>query len=111
MMMKYDEGKLRYDLITPEFLEGLAKVMTFGAEKYEPNSWQNVEDGYNRYYSALMRHLEAIRMGEVVDADSGLPHIYHVGCNAMFLNYFINNREEIKQCYGTYTSTTCCGKL
>ena len=86
--VKHDEHKNRLDLIEPEFIEGVGEVLTFGAEKYEPNSWQKVEDAENRYYAALLRHLMAYRRGETVDPESGLSHLKHIACNAMFLLHF-----------------------
>ena len=90
---KDDQEKNRLDLIEPEFIEGIGKVLTFGADKYEPNNWQKVEDAENRYYAAAMRHLMAWRKGEKTDPESGVSHLYHVACNIMFLQYF--EREEI----------------
>lgn len=87
--MKFDAGKLRFDLITPDVEEQLAAVLTHGAKKYAANSWQeNVEDPINRYYAALRRHLNAWRKGEKVDPESGLNHLAHVACNVMFLLHF-----------------------
>ena len=85
---KDDQEKNRLDLIEPEFIEGVGKVLTFGADKYEPNNWQKVEDAENRYYAAAMRHLMAWRKGEKTDPESGLSHLYHVACNIMFLQHF-----------------------
>lgn len=85
---KYDSGKLRYSLIPPEATEALAKVLTFGATKYSANSWQHVPNASIRYLDALYRHLEAYRSGDLIDSESGLPHIYHVLTNAAFLTYF-----------------------
>lgn len=90
---KDDQEKNRLDLIEPEFIEGVGKVLTFGADKYEPNNWQKVEDAKDRYYAAAMRHLMAWRKGEREDPESGLSHLDHVACNIMFLQYF--EREEI----------------
>lgn len=89
---KHDDGKLRFDLIDPVFEEGLAQVLTYGAKKYAPNNWQNLEDGIDRHYAALRRHLNAWRQGEKIDPESGLPHMYHVATNAMFLAY--HERQE-----------------
>lgn len=47
--MKYDNGKLLMTLISPQLWMELAEVLTFGAEKYEPNSWQSVPDAKRRY--------------------------------------------------------------
>ena len=89
---KDDTGKNRLDLIEPEFIESVGKVLTFGASKYEPNNWQNVDDGKDRYYAAALRHLMAYRKGEEKDPESGLSHLEHVACNIMFLLHF--EREE-----------------
>ena len=32
--MKFDNGKNRLDLVEPEFIENVGKVLTFGADKY-----------------------------------------------------------------------------
>jgi hypothetical protein len=86
--MKNDQEKNRLDLIEPEFIESVGQVLTFGAQKYEPNNWQKVDDAENRYYAAAMRHLLAWRKGEKVDPESGLNHLDHVACNIMFLQHF-----------------------
>ena len=85
---KHDAGKLMYSLIPPVATKALAEVLTFGAQKYAPNSWQGVEDGERRYLDALMRHLEAYRSGEVIDDDSGLSHLKHAITNLAFLLHF-----------------------
>lgn len=89
--VKLDTGKVRYDLIPPEAMKGLAEILTFGAEKYIENGWQTVPEAKKRYIGALMRHLEAYRSGELIDPESGKPHIYHVLCNAAFIGYFDDN--------------------
>ncbi len=91
--LKYDEGKLRYDLIPPSELAKLADVLTYGANKYGDNNWQKLEKGKDRYYAALMRHLELWRSGEEIDKESGRNHLSHALCNAMFLSY-INEQEN-----------------
>lgn len=89
---KYDEGKLQYSLIPPVATKALAEVLTFGAKKYAPNSWQKVPDAERRYLDALIRHLEAYRSGEELDSESNLSHLSHLLCNASFLLYFQNER-------------------
>lgn len=86
--VKDDLGKNRLDLIEPEFIEGVGKVLTFGAGKYEENNWQKVEEAEDRYYAAALRHLLAWRKGEKIDPESGLNHLDHVACNMMFLQHF-----------------------
>ena len=84
---KHDQGKVRYEFIDPMFLEDVAKVLTFGAQKYgDWNFKKGLESG--RVYSALMRHIEAWRKGEKVDAETGITHLAHAAVNLMFLHYF-----------------------
>ena len=90
---KYDTGKLRYDLLPPEVMEALASVLTYGAQKYGDNNWQSLTDFDKRYYSALMRHIEAWRKGEICDEESGLPHLHHALANVAFLVY---GKKEIQ---------------
>lgn len=90
--IKNDKDKLRYDLIPTEATKALAEVLTYGANKYKPDNWKNCED-VNRYVSALMRHLEAHRSGELRDSESGMLHMSHVLTNAAFLVHFLTNKE------------------
>lgn len=89
--VKYDEEKIMADLLVPEFIEAVAEVMTQGAKKYAPNNWQGLKK--NRILAALYRHLLAYHRGEMLDKESGLSHIAHIGANAMFLYWF----EEVKK--------------
>ncbi len=90
--LKYDKGKPRMDLIPGSCYKSLANVLTFGAKTYKPNSWQGVEP--NRYVAALLRHLvEYMEDPQAVDPESGLLHIEHALCNAMFLNHFESGKK------------------
>lgn len=91
---KKDAGKPRMWLLPFVSLYEIAKVLTFGAKKYAAHSWQTVPDGEERYANALMRHLTSINEGEIYDKESGLLHIAHVGCNALFLIWFAVQRES-----------------
>lgn len=92
--LKFDKEKARMDLIDPWALEGLAQVLTFGAQKYAANNWRKGFE-YSRVISALMRHLSAIQRGEDVDPESGLPHIDHLGCCWMFLSNLMKTRKDL----------------
>jgi hypothetical protein len=83
--LKHDHGKTRWDLLPWESLEGVANVLTFGADKYDEESWRDVPDGARRYFSAMLRHWRALQRGEVIDPESGLPHRFHFLCNAAFI--------------------------
>lgn len=92
--MKYDSGKPRMWLLPFVSLYEIAKVLTFGAEKYAADSWKEVPNAEERYSNALLRHLTAIQAGEIRDSESGLLHWSHVGCNSLFLIYFAVMKEK-----------------
>jgi len=94
MGLKYDNGKARLDLIPPRAEIELGMVLTFGAEKYAVNSWQDVDDGINRYLAAAMRHINAIRQGETHDKESGLLHSAHAACNMMFVTELMSIKNK-----------------
>ena len=82
---KFDSGKTEYGLLPPIILEEIAKVMTFGAIKYDRDNWKYVDDGKRRYFDAFQRHVWAWKRGEELDPESGLHHLAHAGCCLMFL--------------------------
>ena len=81
---KFDGNKLQYDLVPPSLIAAVADVLTFGAVKYSAHNWKNVDDP-SRYVSAMYRHLEAWRAGEIDDPESGKPHLHHAVTNLAFL--------------------------
>lgn len=81
---KHDGDKVRLDLVEPSLINAVGRVRTFGVKKYpDEQSWRKVSK--QRYIAATMRHFEAYRSGELLDSESGLPHLWHVACNIMFL--------------------------
>ena len=92
--IKYDGEKPRMDLLDPLALEGLATVLTFGAQKYAAHNWRK-GIANTRLIAAMLRHLFAIMRGEDLDPESGLPHIDHVGCCWMFLSWNMKVRPEM----------------
>jgi hypothetical protein len=96
--IKYDTGKARLDLLDPIAIEGLAKVLQFGADRYSDNNWRNGLK-WSRIIAALLRHTFAIMRGEDVDPDSGLLHADHVMCNAMFLSNHFREHPELDDRY------------
>lgn len=89
---KDDGGKLRYRLLPVRPLRRVVEVLEFGARKYAVDNWQKVPEARERYTDALMRHVEAWRGGEQVDPESGLPHLAHAICCALFLLWFEGER-------------------
>lgn len=92
--LKYDSEKPPMALLDPPFLEGVSRVLGFGAKKYAAHNWRGGIQ-YSRLISSLYRHLGAINSGEDIDSESGLPHVYHLGCNAMFLASMLETRPDL----------------
>lgn len=82
---KFDGGKLQYGLLPPLALQEIVKVLTFGAEKYEPDNWRRVPDSNRRYFDAAQRHLWAYKQGEQLDPETGISHLAHALCCIMFM--------------------------
>lgn len=81
------DSKLKFSLIAPEAKEELAKVLTFGARKYEAHNWKKCKD-LSLYWDAMYRHLNKYESGEAIDPETGISHLSHAFTNLMFLIYF-----------------------
>ena len=84
--IKLDTEKPRMDLVLRGFshaIEDVADVGTYGAHKYTDDGWQSVENGIERYLSAMIRHYLKYRQGEMYDTESELPHLSHMAWNAL----------------------------
>lgn len=99
--IKYDGGKspiyrgaLSY---FPLAISAVASVSEFGARKYAWKGWEGVDDGFNRYSDALVRHLAYEGEGEILDPDSGLLHAAHAAWNSLArLELLIKERRDVK---------------
>ena len=88
--VKHDSGKPDMTLVDPDFMEGVAKVLMFGAKKYDRDNWRKGTK-HSRVLAAAYRHLNKILKGEYYDEESGLPHLHHAATNLMFLDYYVRN--------------------
>lgn len=109
--MKYDEGKPNLSLVFGGFNKALLDVGyigTFGARKYTSNGWKEVDNLYERYSSALLRHMFAAmssRVKDIYDNETGRLHLAHVAWNALALtehmlkaiDYDKYNKEALAQ--------------
>lgn len=91
---KKDAGKPRPALLGAHAIEGLGKVLSYGANKYDDDNWRHGMR-WRRVSDALLRHLLAYLRGEDFDPETGLPHIDHLLCNAMFLSEYFHTGTGI----------------
>lgn len=82
---KADAGKPRPTLVPTSLIRAVTAVREYGTAKYhDPENWRTVEP--QRYREALYRHwLAYLDNPTGVDAESRLPHLWHLACNAAFL--------------------------
>ena len=82
--VKYDKKKIRMDLVPYDAVNEIAKVLTFGAEKYSERNWENGMD-WSRAFGALQRHLTIWYHGQDKDKETSLSHLASAGCCLFFL--------------------------
>ena len=85
--VKADNGKPKLTLVPRQIIFDIAKVREYGNDKYPeggPDNWKHVEK--ERYRDAAFRHfMTYLDDPDGVDAESGLPHLWHLACNIAFL--------------------------
>lgn len=83
---KFDNGKEDWSLMPWFALRPVARVWTYGANKYA--AWNFMKgDGmsWSRVSSAAVRHLTAWQEGEDIDQESGQLHLAHLCCCVLML--------------------------
>jgi len=86
---KFDAGKTPLELLPYWYMEGTARVLAFGAQKYDAWNWYKGM-AWGRVFGALMRHLGAwwwakVRGDDGLDPETKLSHLWHAGCCLGFL--------------------------
>lgn len=117
--LRYDNGKIRLELLSPIALLGVSRVLTKGANKYADHNWRKGM-AWSKCIGPLLRHLMLFMMGIDRDADGHCPdcrqglqaemegrkewycknhtgelHIDQVLCNAMFLSEFARTHKNL----------------
>ncbi len=92
--LRYDGGKPRADLLAPEAMLGIAAVLEVGAKKYAENNWRKGMK-WGKTIACLLRHTFYFMAGEDLDKESGLPHVDHIACNAMFLQTYYREFKDL----------------
>lgn len=87
------EKKPKTQLVDPCFIEGMALVQEIGDEKHRDHHWlQGVP--VSEIIGAIERHVNAIKLGEVIDDETGHQHAYHAACGLMYIAHYSRNHEE-----------------
>lgn len=88
---RFNEGKVRMDLIPPVALEEIAKVYTYGTKKYSDDNWWKAFKWRKDTFGCIQRHLNKWLRGEQNDDESGLLHLAHAAWNCIALMEFERN--------------------
>lgn len=89
----FKDHKLRWDLLPLEDVEELVRVYTAGSHKYGDNTWQGLDNGYERYKAALLRHLMEYERGNRIDEETGCMHLAQVAWNAIAMLHLDRNNK------------------
>lgn len=85
---RFDTGKAPVHMVDPILVTEVAKVLHWAATRESPPPYpaDNWRKGmaWTRVVGSALRHAFDILRGEDFDAESGLPHWAHLGCNVMF---------------------------
>lgn len=89
----FDAGKPRWDLLQWGALEDVARVSTFGADKYGDRNWEKHVNSWEwgRLLASTFRHLVAFLRREEYDPESGLPHLAHAVWNLLALMILVKD--------------------
>jgi hypothetical protein len=94
--LRFNEGKpsLSYILQFVNPIKAVARIMEFGATKYEDGNWRKGGKPDREYLDSMMRHITSWLGGEVYDTDSGCSHLGHAIWNLLALHE-LNHPDEI----------------
>lgn len=89
---KFDSDKPDLSLVPVGLVEGCARAMMFGCEKYSRDNWRGgFED--SRMLAACLRHIFAYCDGERHDPESRLCHLDHAAFSLAVVLDQIRQRE------------------
>lgn len=95
---KFDQNKLRVDLLPTEGLFEVAKVLTFGATKYGEHNWRDGIE-WSRVYAAAQRHMMKWNAGDTYDDETGINHLAHACANLLFLLTYAQHNGDLDDRY------------
>lgn len=98
MGRKDDGNKIQMELLSPLWLFGVGRVLTFGAKKYAAHNWRK-GIVMSRLLGACLRHIFAFLNGEDNDPESGICHLHHASCCLMFASELFQTHPQLDDRY------------
>ena len=72
-----------------------ANVFSYGAKKYAPHNWVKGMK-WSVPIACILRHAHKLWVeGEENDPESGLPHVGHILCNLVMLDYYTQHYDDL----------------
>lgn len=82
--LRHDSGKLRLDLLPPEWELELARITTEGSKKYAPRNWEKGMP-WSKMVGCARRHFLKYLLGEKYDKETGCHHLGLAAWNLLAL--------------------------
>jgi hypothetical protein len=92
--LRFNKGKPRWSLVPQSALLPMVEVLEFGAQKYAAWNWTKGLS-ITEICESMKRHLDAFMEGEDNDKESGISHVGHIQCNALFLAWMLQHRPDM----------------
>jgi hypothetical protein len=96
--IKHDDGKNDLSLLSPIWILGVGRVLTFGKRKYDAHNWRKGM-ALSRLLAAALRHIFAFIGGEDRDPETGECHLDHASCCLMFAREMWERRQDCDDRY------------
>jgi uncharacterized protein YuzB (UPF0349 family) len=91
--LRYNQGKVQWSLVDYKSIEPMVRVLEYGCLKYSKDNWKKGMPA-SQIIESMLRHTYKLLEGELVDPESGIEHVGHIQCNAMFLAYVLREKPE-----------------
>ena len=91
--LRYNEGKVRTDLLPFDVMWYISEVLQAGAKKYADRNWE-LGMSWMIVVGCLMRHLIKFATGNDIDKETNIPHIDLVMFNAVMLSRFFRKHKQ-----------------
>jgi hypothetical protein len=91
--LRYNQGKVQWSLVDYKSIEPMVRVLEYGCKKYAKENWKKGMPA-SQIIESMLRHTFKLLEGELVDPESGIEHVGHIQCNAMFLAYVLKEKPE-----------------
>jgi hypothetical protein len=92
---RFSAGKTRHDLMAPLALDEIARVYTYGTQKYDDDNWWKGLRWKKDVFGCILRHVWKWFRGEKFDKESGLHHLAHAAWNCITLMEYERNQIGI----------------